>query len=417
MKKYFLILITVFASTVQASERHKVRIEDVVKRVSSSNYRVYETALKVYQAKANIDKARADLLPRLNIWSIAKTIIDPLSIVDQMGDIAPYLVPSNWFRNQEIKLLYLAESEGYRALWANEVHSAKSLYIHLLFDESLLGHIRDSRDELEVIYRIVKTREAFGGATPGTARDIQIKILGLNEDEQNILVLIQQERDQLTYLLGYSAKTVLDLVPVPMSDIKYLHQRDSNDFEFRVLSQSPERRQFDHFLSVVDQMKNEVKYSFLGASTISRGVAGGVFDSLPIPTGLGFGNGSAMNIVDAQKEIMKTQKTGVEETLRRQLRANIYQYNSDVTNLPSFRERSKLAEESKAALIRRIQLGENINIVDLAEVSRSQIQAETAFFAIQYRILTGQDRLNRLLFAGDYSMNPPLIDSLKGLKK
>lgn len=414
--KYFLSIVILFTQSVFAAEQTQVDISDVVKRVSQNNYKVYENALKVYQAKINIEKARADLLPRLNIWSIAKIIIDPISILDSISDIAPFLVPANWFRLEEVKLLYLAEKEGYRALWGNEVNVGKTLYTHLIFDQNLLVHVQNSIIEMQKIHRIVQTRENFGGAKPGTAREIEIKLLGLQEDEQNLLNLLKFENDELSYVLGYTADTEMLLSPIAIPQMGSLKPIQPKDYEFRVLSSSPERRQFDHFLSALSQVKKEIEYSFLGGSSISRGVGGGIFDGLPDGNGLGFGTGPALKIVDAQKELMKTQKLGVEEVLKRQLRAVAIQFNSDINNYSNFKRRADLSKDSKNSLLRRIQLGENVDAVELSEISRNQIQAETALLTVQYRTISTMDRLNRLIFDGDYSMNAPLIDSLKGGK-
>lgn len=417
MLKYLIILVTILSFTVtKAQAPQQIKLSDVVQRVSQSNYKVYENALKVYQAKANIEKARADLLPRLNIWSIASIILDPLSIADRITDIAPFLVPANWFRIEENKLLFLAEKEGYRALWGNEVNVAKTIYKHVIYDQELYKQITRSIIELEKIHKIVKTRETFGGAKPGTARDIEIRILGLKEDSESLKVLLNLEYDELTYALGFPADVELTLAAVEMPIIEKLQNINPKDHEFRVLSISPERRQFDHFFSVLNQIKNEIDYAIMGVSSISRGVAGGIFDNIPIPNGLG-GKESSLKILEAQREIMKTQKLGIEETLKRQLRAVAIQYNSDLANYENFKRRAVLAKESKDSIINRLKLGENIDVVELSESSRNQILAETALMTVHYRVLNATDRMQRLMFEGDYSMNPPLIDSLKGKGK
>lgn len=419
MKRFIAGVITTILSVSSIAQTPKViQLSDVVDRVSKSNFKVYENALKVYQAKANIEKARADMLPRLNIWSIAGMILDPTSIFDRITDIAPFLVPGNWFRLEEVKLLYLAEKEGYRALWGNEVFIAKTLYKNVLFDEQLLKHVQLSLTELEKIHRIVKTRETFGGAKPGTARDIEIRILGLKEDAQNLNVLLATEHDELTYMLGYPANDIVQISPVLLPNIEQLQPLNPSDYEFRMLSSSPERRQFEHFFSVLDQIKKEIDYSIMGVSTTSRGVAGGIFDNIPIPNGIG-GKDASMKILNAQREILKTQKLGVEETLKRQLKGVGVIYNSDISNYDNFKRRLQLSKESKDSILRRLQLGENIDVVELSESSRNQIAAETAMYTVQYRLMTSIDRLQRLIFDGDYTMNPPLIDSLKnkeGLK-
>ena len=414
MKKLILFITLLGFGQSWAQATKTVKLSDVVGIVSSDNYKVYENALKVYQAKENIGKARADLLPKLNIWKLASAIIDPTSVYDQLTDIAPFLVPGNWFRLEEVKLLYLAEREGYRALWSNEVHTAKNVYKNIQFDEKLLAHIEKSIVELNQVLRVIKTREVFGGTEPGAARDMEIRILGLKEDVRNLMVLINREYDELTFMLGIPANQAIQLVDVKLPEIENLKPIVASEYEFRLLSTSPERRQFDHFLSVLDQVKKEVQYSVLGVSSISRGAAGGIFDNIPIPSGLGAGHGNAMNIVASQREIVRTQRRAVEETLRRQFRSVGFQYNSDLSSYADYRRRVVLAKESKNALLRRMQLGENIDVLKLSEASRNQILAETASFTVQYRVLNSIDRIQRLIFDGDYSMAPPLIQSLKG---
>jgi len=411
-----IVLVFLMTAFAQANDTKIVTISEVVTRVSNNNFKVYENALKVYQAQSNIQKARADLLPKLNLWSVAGMILDPTSIVEKTPEVAPFLVPGNWFRLEETKLLYLAEREGYRALWSNEVFIAKTLYKSVLFDERILGHVRSSIKELQKIHKIIKTRETFGGAELGTSREVEIKILGLLEDEQNIQVLLAKEYDELTYALGFPTDEDIQFAPVETLFVEDLKPVNPKDYEFRVLSTSPERRQFEHFLSVLGQIKKEIQYSFLGVSEVSRGTAGGIFDSMPIPAGAGLSTRHAMKIVDTQKEIMKTQRTGVEETLKRQLRNVTTQYNLDLTNYSNFKKRSELSKDSKNSMIRRLQLGENLNVLSLSEATRNQIQAETALSAVQYRVMTSIDRIQRLTFEGDYSMTPPLINSLKGVQ-
>lgn len=411
--KYILFFAILFSNAVRATEPVPVGIDDVVKRVSQNNFKVYENAQRVYQAKLNIEKARGELLPKLNIWSLAKVIIDPLSIVDSITDVAPFLVPANWFRAEEVRLIYLAEKEGYRALWGNEVYAAKSLFTHYLMDQNLLVYTQSSILEMNKIHKIVQTREDFGGAKAGTAREIEIKILGLMEDEQNLLSLLRVEHDELSYLLGYEASTILSTNPIKLLDLEKLSPIQLKDYEFRMLSTSPERRQFDHFLSVLSEIKKEIEYSFLGGSTISRGVGGGVFDGLPEGGDLSFGTGSALKIVETQREVMSMQKRGVEEVLKRQLRLVAIQFNSDLGNYKNFKRRAELSRQSKNSILRRIQLGETVDVMELSEVLKNQIQAEAALLAVQYRAYTATDRLNRLIFAGDYALDTALDESLK----
>jgi outer membrane protein, multidrug efflux system len=190
------------AVSAQASDPVPVSLEEVTEKVSDQNYLVLENALRVYQAKESIQVARGNLLPRLNLWRVASVFFDPTAALGLVEDIAPFLVPGNWFRLDEQRILHEAQKEGYRALWANEVMTAKVLYFQTLSDLSLLDHVKAQYGELEGLHLIVRNREILGGARPGSARDIEIRLLGLQEDRRGLEVLIASEKAALARLMG-----------------------------------------------------------------------------------------------------------------------------------------------------------------------------------------------------------------------
>lgn len=422
------ILFALFASTtaLASSGPITVTLDDVAKKVSAENYAVYGNALRVYQARESIRVARMNLLPRLNLWRLAGAAVEVvlggasgnagavatgiLSIID---DIAPFLIPANWARVRQAKLLYVADQEGYRALWANELMSAKAIYVHLLLDRSLLEHIEQSRTELNDILTIVRMRELFGGASQGSSRDIEVRMLALQEDKRSLEVLVEEEESLLAFLMALPADTKLVPASLETPDFGSLQPLDYADFEFRATDSAPELRQFDAFIKAADHVKQEVMYSFLGTSSISRGVAGGIFDGLPMQPGLGFGTPASMRIVSAQKELLNVQRKGVEETLKRQLRILVNNYNLDLENYDNLRRREELTKQALDQQFERLHLGQNVEILDLVEASRNHIQADTSLFAVKFRFLANEDKLARLIFHGDYTKQPVVIDSLK----
>ncbi len=424
--KFLVVMISVaslcalpgFAESERVTkEIEVVTMDDVVKKVSSEDYWVLENALRVYQAKEAIQVARGNLLPKLNVWKLITIPFDPLSVVGLIEDIAPFLVPANWFRLEEAKLLHLAQKEGYRALWANELLTAKSLYFHALTDQAILEQIREHQRRLEDILVIVKSREAFGGAPQGASRDIEVRSLALKEDERSLEVLVGEEMSLLAYMMGFTAATDLVVTPVAMPDFPTLQPLVYGDFEFRAVDVSPEIRQFDHLIAVTDYVTKEVVYSFLGSSSMSRGVAGGVFDGLPSQQGLGFGTGASIRITKAQKEIFKIQQKGVMETVKRHLKLLVNNYNLDLESYGNLKRRVELTKATMDQLYERLVLGANVDTLDLIEASRNQIQANTSFLAVQVRFLASEDKLARLIFHGEYNMPPAIIESLEELKK
>ena len=417
------LLLLVSRSYSQVDNVVPVRLDEVVKKVSSENYTVYESALRVYKAKESVTVARMNLLPKLNVWNLATGALEIFAggpvgaaagAMTLVEDIAPFLIPANWFRISQAELFYKADLEGYRALWGNEVLTAKSLYFHLLLDTSLLGHIKKSRQELAEIHTIVRVRETFGGQPQSVSLDIQQRLLALDEDARALQVLIAEEESILAYMMGYPTGTKLKPVSVKMPDYDTLDKLNYDDFVFRAIDVSPEIRQFDYFIEATDYSRKEVRYSFLGGSSLSRSTSNGVFDNLPVQNGLGFGTGASLRIVRAQKEILRVQQGAVRETVRRHLKLLVDNYNLDVDNYHNYRQRVNLSLISLNNLYRRIRLGEEVESLALIEASRNHIAADTALYAGMYRFLSSEDKLARMIFHGDYSKDK---DALKKLKE
>lgn len=410
----FILLFSVsgLAEPLRSNEVVKVRMEDVVQKVSSQNLAVYQNALKVYQAKKSISVARGNLLPKLNFWRILTLPFDPKGLIDIVGDIAPFLIPSNWFQLKAQSQMYEAEKEAYKALWANEVMTAKALYVHLLFDRNLLSHIDQGKKELKSLASIIHSHEVLGGAPQGASRELEIRLLALEEDTRALSVLIEEEESLLVFMLGYEAKTQIELEPLALPNFEQLEPLNYENYVERVLQLSPELKQYDFIIKASTYVKKTAEFSLFGVTNEARGVAGGIFDNVPIQDGLGFGTPASIKIAKSQTEMLKSQKQGAEETLKRQLRLMVANYNLDLQNFMGLKKRVDLAKAVVDQYNNRLILGEEVDSISLIEASRNHIQADSAFFSAQYRFLINQDKVSRLLFQGDYEKPPESINEL-----
>jgi outer membrane protein TolC len=409
-----VLLLLLFSRLCSAID---ITLEDVVERVSKENYFVLENALKVYEAKEAIQVAKMNLYPHLNVWRMLGAAgefatLNFGGLGGLINDIAPFLVPANWFRVKQVRLLYFAEKEGYRALWANELMTAKALYHHMLLDRSILSHTLKSKLELGELLTIVSSREQFGGAPLGSSRDLEVQMLLLDEDIRQLKVLVAEERGRLAHMMGVASNETVEPVEVMLPDFENLRPLTYEDFEFRAIDSSPEVRQYDHFLEAVNLVKQEVFYSFLGTSSLTRGVDSGVFDWVPIQDGLGFGATASMRIVSAKKEILRTQSKAAESTIKRQLQFLVEQYNLDLESYRNLKRHVQLTQEINDQLRDRMRLGQDISTLNLIQASRNAILAQTAWLAVKYRFIANADRLARLIFHGEYNMKPVMIETL-----
>ena len=416
MKKIFLFIL--FFNTSLPAETVQLKLDEVAKKVIEQNYLVQENATKVYQARKSIQQARGELLPKLNIWRIAKSILggffSPGSMIESVSDIAPFLVPNNWFRVQENKILYRAEKEAYRALWANEILNAKTLYMRALYDKDLLKLIQEELGYLDTLVIIAKSRVISGVENQEVLQKFQIWQIDLQEDVRRMKLLINEELRLISYAVGEPVEDEIDIETIDLPDLININPIKYNDFAFRVLDSSAERRQQEYFLSVIPYLKKEVKYAFLGGSTISRGVAGGVFDHLPIADSLGFGRAAQLDIIKGEEKKISLQKKGIEETLKRQLNKVVKSHNSSIESFNGFKKRSSLTNKLLKQHFRRLRMGdEKLDLMDIMTTAQQHAVSRDKINNTQYEFLINKNRLERLIFHGDYSSKPVIMEEVE----
>lgn len=403
--KYTLFLMLLLVGGGVNAATIPITLEDVTAQVTRENYFVLENAERVYQAKESVQIARKNLLPKLNIWNIVENAGNgPLGFLGVITDIAPFLVPNNWFRVGEEKLFAEATSNGYRALWANELLTARGLLLQAGLDERLLEQVRQNGRDLDALYPMVKNRETMGTIPAGSIKQFEVRELSVHEEIRGLEKVIQENRSQLAYLLGLPGND--EAVP---SGIRYLNAKDGkiryySDYESRMLSSSFELKQYDALILAAKKIKKGRYFNFLGTSSLPRSAAGSVFDGLPQQDGLGFGLGPSVRVVKSERKILEIQRKAVQETLKRNLKIQIESFNLDLLSRADALNRVQKTDEIWKLLTDRARLGANIPVFDMVEASRTRIEAISAYHAVEIRLLLGFDRLNRLVYWDAYSV-------------
>ena len=327
MKK-LILLFFIFLNQIVVAQDTVISLDQVAQKVKETNYSVLENAQRVYQAKETINFSKRNLLPRLNFWNILKLPFDWASAIDIVQDLAPFLVPNNWFRVSESKLFYLAQKEQYRALWANEVMTSKLLYINTLRDIDFLSLLENQSRQLKELIDIVETRAVFGEVPPQVLKFLKIRKLEVQEDIRSLETLVFEETKALTYLMGLPQETKLRLQSIQLPNVEDLSAISFDTFIFRAIDNAPEINQYIYVKEALKYVRKEAYFSFLGSSTTSRGISSGVFNNIPIQDGLGFGLGSSIRISKSEGQIIDINKQATTEVIKKSLYVLVNNFNS-----------------------------------------------------------------------------------------
>ncbi len=415
--KYLLIITLLSCFGNLYADEKVISLDDVATKVKESNFNVLENAQRIYQTKETITFSKRNLLPRLNFWNILKLPFDWTSAIDIVQDIAPFLVPNNWFRVSQSKLFYLAQKEQYRALWANEVMTAKLLYINTLRDQDFLNLLKKQKEQLTELVEIVKARAVFGEVPTQVLRFLQIRELELAEDIRSLGTLVFEEKKAMGYLMGIPQEDNLKLMSIKLPKVEELKPISFETFIFRALDNAPEINQYAYIKASLKYMRREAYFSFLGSSTTARGVGGGVFNNIPLQDGLGFGLGSSLRIAKSQGHIIDLNSKATKEVIKRNLFNLVNNFNSFVENIDNQNERFSLASDNYNAIKTQLVLGMNIAPLEILTSIENLFDASISLTNYKYEVVNTVEKLKRSIFNGDYTMKEGKLESvLRGVK-
>lgn len=376
-------------------------IQDFTSLIKNKNYIVLEQAEKVYQARQRIEFARGELLPSLNVWKLVNVITNPLD-VSSWAEIAPFLSPSHWFRLEQNQIYYQAELHGYSAMLGNQVMNSKILFMKVNQDHRTMRFIRDYKTELEGVYNIIKLKIDLGMEPPESGRELKIRILALNEDLIRMRAYLSDARSELAYIAGYAGNSEItpkDLRPVEISSkSKITYDRIANE----VIYNASELKQYDEFLRILPLLRKEIQFSFLGMSSASQGTAGGVFDQVPIPSGLGFATAPAIKIAKSQERVIRLQRQGIYETLLRQTKSATDRLAAEIDVRPFVLQRRSVAQEQASQYLEKLKLGQKIDLVRLADAFHAKQMALAAVLENEFQFRMQKEKIERLRSGGDY---------------
>ncbi len=398
-----LVLALTFALILPCRSLAQLNLAEASLEFSKKNLSMQIEAEKVYQAKLSIEHSRRNLYPRLNLWNVAKVVIDPIALLDIVQDIAPFLIPTNWFRLKESEVLYRAEVHAYKALWANELLNMRSLYIKVLFDQQVLQKLQQYHAGVEQILKESRSRAAFGFLEAAILRDLEKESLSAQEDLQAMQILVRDNKRLLAQTLGLPLADDFTLADVTIPKPVLIAAEQVPIFIEQTIFRSPELAQYEAFLKAIPKLKKEVQFSFLGASSFSRGASGGVFDHLPTDEGFGFATATSIKILKTEGRVLELQKKAIGETLQRQIFSVVDNNNSIARILPLRELRLATVQQSVIQIARDERLGLAVSPVRKMELLKALMNEQNLVSESYLRNFLLQDRLQRMLFTDIFS--------------
>ncbi|MGZ3744442.1 MAG: TolC family protein [Pseudobdellovibrionaceae bacterium] len=246
----------------------------------NGNLEVLKTLYAVHDAKDQVNIARANLLPSINLGALLDFAGGGF-ILTTIDFLLPFLIPTNWYNYFSEKNLFEAEKLSYNSLQLNVYSSALSLYFTLLADRQAQAIYQLQYRNLQDIFEMQKKRNAVGLIPISDLMQTQAQAQMAGVKASQLAELNKQEIAALRKFLSLPLETNISLENSTMAN---------SPSEFAPLQTtinkannvSIERAQIQYFIKAAEDQKWAKLFSFInGASIGSRNLTGNAsFDNI-----------------------------------------------------------------------------------------------------------------------------------------
>ncbi|MGZ6359831.1 MAG: TolC family protein, partial [Bdellovibrionota bacterium] len=132
-----------------------------------SNYGVLENLNLIHQAKDQVNIARGNLMPRLNLGAILSGIVTgPAFALQSVSILLPFLLPSNWANLHQSEDLLESQKIGYRLVELNNYASAYALYTTMQGDSAIRDVVVSEYNDFVTVRDYLINQQKFVGNVP-----------------------------------------------------------------------------------------------------------------------------------------------------------------------------------------------------------------------------------------------------------
>jgi len=368
----------------------------------SSNLEVLKALYAVHDAKDQVNVARANLLPSLNLGAMLSFSAGGF-VLSSVEFLLPFLLPSNWYNYYSEKNLFEAEKLSYNTIQLNIYSSALSTYFMMVADRQLYGIFQQQYQDLQDVYEMQKKRAAAGLIPVSDVMETQAEAHLAGIKASQLAELSKQEVASMRKSLNLTLETQIQL---ENSDMK------NSPFEFEAMETtiakangvSLERAQIKYLVKAAELQKWAKVFTFInGASIGSRGSSGNAsFDNIQSSGNMNFGfaqfpmyelNERRIKEIQLQDDILKLENTRIIESTVGSIEEAKHQLDlatqAEIQMAQVYQMRLQSYEQGAATLIEVLQARTRMSTSSVEKV-KAQLDLNLQRTVLHRTLLTAQ---------------------------
>jgi hypothetical protein len=347
----------------------------------------------VVQASLSARSAHLNLIPHFTLGDalgIGLITNGWVGLVRMVGNLAPFLIPSNWFKARAARFESAAEQWGYQLMQANAGNISAGLVYTIERDRLSLEHIREERALIARVREEVYDRERLGFVPEGSTDAVDTVI---NACDKMILGLggaIGDERRALALAAGFfNPEAIVNITIDHTLSVDRPETYDPKSVAQIALNRAAELKQMDFLIASAATQRKSRYFDWLDPS------GGG--------TAIGFGMGAYIAIGASQVQQAMLKRQQVQAQILQSVAAASDDIEEAVAGYQIARKNVRIHDSLVQSLLNQMRLGYVVTTTELITGFGGQLAAKLDVLNTRFQYLAAHENMQRLLYAGAYA--------------
>ncbi len=369
-------------------------LDELLGRAKFLNYSVSQEAERVYQAKKQVTVALGNLLPHFNTRdALAYATGGALGLAEAVGDLLPFLFPSNWFKWIEAGHLADAERKSFASLRGNEMNAVENLFYLVHRDQDIFSVLEDHIEWLKKIYNAILVKEQNAGLPKGSADLFTTVIVELAQDYEQLRFLLAQQYGAIAHAVALPPISgISGLENVVLPDLSATNSIQAKDIYVEGQAKSFEIATIEYMIKAARNSTKERAFGFLDPASDRN---------------IGFGYPALIQVGKSQEAELRKRRDEMFSLIEKRSIDVAADYNSSLRAFTLGTSGLRSSQGYMNLLLRELQTGEELldrpeflNLV--VETSRKVLRFRLNLISAQYSYMIAKSKLDRLTLTGYY---------------
>jgi hypothetical protein len=372
----------------------------LIERAKTKNFDTVIEFQKVLSARDAAVNAHMNLLPHFNTTDVLNVAsLSVLTALKSIGNLVPFLLPTQWARAKEATDQSNAELNAWRTIDADGMNIAEGLALSAARDSLVIDRLMAEEDSVNSVKDLVLAEETSGLLQVGSSDDIAAIANTLQNDVVLLQASLADDLASLSSAAGFVNPQAISSISFGIAltnfgyDLDHPPTVDLTNWTNLVTARSPELLQMSALLQMAQTAKSVSYFNWLDPAGSAQG-------------DMGFGLPSYIAISKDQVGEIQAEKDKVQAGLI----SEISDVSTDLTQtIQSYQlacDAVDINDQRVQRLTNNFKLGIQVTMSDLVNALQDQEKSDLDLIDYEFGFYGAVSRMNRLLYTGPYSDIP-----------